>query len=377
MGKIKLLYAIGSTSGGALKNVADLATHLDQERFEIFVVLSNNKQVAETQIIVSKIKKKGIRIKYIYISETISLMDIISFVRICFYLRKNKFDIIHAHSSKAGALFRPAAFLAKVSAIIYTPHCFYFTAFKGYKRKFYQMLERFLVPFTHRIVISGTEKKAAIECNMENDKISIIDNALDISEYDKTIPFDEMRQHWQIPFSHTVIVGVGRLVKQKNWEMFIKTAQTVLSKNKKVTFIIVGDGPCKNRLNKQIAQYGLESRIKLLGYIENISKVYVIADIFVSTSKWEGLPYTYLEAFYFEIPMIITNTDGLEYFIEKGNCTSVLQNDSNYLADKILEKISLLANELPLNKNCSFPFLLTNCIKQYEKLYHELYDSSK
>jgi glycosyltransferase involved in cell wall biosynthesis len=358
--KIKLLYATGSNSGGALKNVADLATHLNPERFEISIVLSSNKQVLETQIAVSKIKRKGISIQYIYISETISITDIISFVKICFYLRKNKFDMVHAHSSKAGALFRPAAFLAKVPVVIYTPHCFYLTAFKGYKRKFYRTLERFLVPFTHRTVISGTEENAAIECNTGRDKISIIDNALDISEYDKTVPSGEMRQHWKIPSNHTVIVGVGRLVKQKNWELFIKAAQTVLSKNKEVTFIIAGDGPCKNRLNKQITQYGLESQIKLTGYIENISNVYAVADLFVSTSRWEGLPYTYLEALYFDIPMIITGTEGIKYFAKKGNCTSASINDSNYLADKILEKIALLSSELSTNKG-TFP--LTDCIE--------------
>ena len=372
--KIKLLYAIGSNCGGSLKNVTDLATHLDQDNFEISIILPNSKQVLETQIAVSRIKKKQINIKYIYIPKTISPIDIISLVEIYLYLKKNKFDIVHAHSSKAGALFRVAAFFAKVPIIIYTPHCFYFTAFKGYKRIFYQLLERFLVQFTHQTVISGTEEKAAIKCNAIKEKISIIDNALDTSEYDRTIPSDAMRQYWKIPSNHIIIVGVGRLVEQKNWDMFMKAAQIVLSKNKEITFIIAGDGPLKNRLNKQIIQYGLESQVKLIGYIENISMIYAIADIFVSTSKWEGLPYTYLEALYFNIPMIITSTDGIEYFAKKSNCTCVPQEDSNYLANTILERISLLSIKLSANED--YPFPLIDCIEQYEKLYHKLYHSS-
>ena len=370
MKKIKLLYAIGSNSGGALKNVTDLATHLDGESFEIFIILSNNRQVFETQIAVSKIKKKKIGIKYIDIPQRISPLDIISFVKIYFYLKKSKFDIVHAHSSKAGALFRFAAFLAKVPVILYTPHCFYFTAFKGYKRYFYRSLERFLIRFTHKIIISGTEEKAAIECNISKDRISIIDNALDVSEYDKTISSNEMRQYWKIPSNHIVIVGVGRLVEQKNWDMFIDAAQTILSEYKEITFIIAGDGPCKNRLNKQIIRHGLESQIKLVGYVKNISMVYAVADLFVSTSKWEGLPYSYLEALYFKIPMFITKTDGIEYFIKKGNCTCIPQEDLNDLADKILKKIALLPNKLPVSKN--YPFPLTDCIEQYKKLYYSL-----
>jgi glycosyltransferase involved in cell wall biosynthesis len=375
MKKIRLLYAIGSNSGGALKNVTDLATHLDPERFEIFIILSSLKQIVETQMAISKIKKKKIDIQYINISPIISLTDIISVVKIYFYLKKNKFDIVHAHSSKAGALVRLAAFWAKVPVIMYTPHCFYFTAFNGYKRYFYRLLERFLVRFTHKIVISGTEQKAIKECHIDKRNVSIIDNAIDVSEYEKEYSASEIRKQLNIPTDHIVVIGVGRLVKQKNWDMFIKAAQIVLSKKKEVTFIIAGDGPCKNHLNKQISQYGLESRIRLIGYMENVSMIYTVADIFVSTSKWEGLPYTYLEALYFKIPMIITNTEGIEYFIKKGNCTCVPREDPIYLANTIGGKISLLSDKLSINKN--YPFPLANCIEQYEKLYHSLYYTSR
>lgn len=375
MKKIKLLYAIGSNCGGSFKNVTDLATHLDQESFEIFLILSGNEPVLETQIAISKIKKKKINIKYIDIPPIISITDIVSFVKICSYLKKNNFDIIHAHSSKAGALFRLAAFFAKVPAVVYTPHCYYFTALKGYKRHFYLLVERFLALFTHKTVISGTEQKAANDCHINKRNVLIIDNAIDISEYEKEYSVSEIKKQLNIPTNHFVVIGVGRLAKQKNWEMFIDAAQIVLSVNKEITFIIAGDGPCKNRLNKLITKYGMETQIKLVGYIENISIVYAIADLFVSTSKWEGLPYTYLEALYFEIPMIITDTDGIEYFMKKGNCMCVPQNDRGYnLANKILEKISVVSKKSSINKN--YPFPLTNCIKQYEILYRELYDNS-
>ena len=375
MKKIKILYAIASNSGGSLKNVTDLVTHLNHESFEITVVLSSNRQIQETQIAISKIKKMNINIKYIDIRHTISLFDIFSFIKIYYYLKRNSFDIIHAHSSKAGALFRIAAYFVKIPVIIYTPHCYYFTAFNGRKRYFYRSLEKFLTRFTCKTVISGTEEKMAIECNRETTKISIIDNALDISEYDKSSSFNEMRKNWNIPYNHLVIIGVGRLVRQKNWDMFIKAAQIVLAKNKEITFIIAGDGTCKSRLIKQIIQYGLELNIKLIGYVENISLVYSMADIFVSTSKWEGLPYTYLEALFFNIPMIVTKTDGIEYFIKKGNCTCVPQEDPNYLANKILEQISLLSSKL--NTNTNYPFPLTNCIKEYEELYQNLFYPQK
>ncbi len=371
--KIKLLYALGCNSGGALKNVIDLATHLDLQKFEIYIALSGKNQIPETQIAISKIEKKKINIHYIDIPETISPADLISLVKISSYLKKNKFDIVHAHSSKAGALFRLGAFIAKVPIVMYTPHCFYFTAFTGCKRYFYQLLEQFLVRFTHHFVISGTEKKAARNCHIEDKDITIIDNGIDISEYEKKYCSSGIRNQLDIPSDHRIIVGVGRLVKQKNWEMFIKAAQAVLLKNKKITFLIAGEGPLKKQLKKQINAYGLESQIKLIGYIENISIVYTIADLFISTSRWEGLPYTYLEALYFDVPMIITQTEGIEYFTEKGKQIYISKLDSYYLASKILEFITSLSGNYSLSDK--YPFPLTKSIKQYEKLYHTLYFS--
>lgn len=369
MKKIKLLYGIGSSGGGTLKNVADLATHLDRKSFEVFVAMSKKKHIKDTEVAISKMKNSNIDINYIHIAEKISLTDIVSFFKIYSFLNRHKFDIVHAHSSKAGALFRLAAFWAKVPVVVYTPHCFYFTACKGIKRQFYRFLECLLTRITHQIVISGTEQKAAEECKIRKEKISIIDNGIDCNEYIRPTFSSAMYKAINIPFNHTVIIGVGRLVRQKNWEMFIDIAEIVISKNKEITFLITGDGPCRKRLLKRISRSGLDAHIKLIGYVENISTIYSIADVFVSTSKWEGLPYTYLEASYFKIPMIITYTDGIEYFIQKGDSYIILESKLNF-ARRILETIPNHPNNLSANR--SFPFTLAECIKRYEALYQTL-----
>jgi glycosyltransferase involved in cell wall biosynthesis len=371
MDKIKLLYAIGNNSGGALKNVVDLATHLNKEKFEIFVVLTKKNQIVETQIAISKLSQCNINIKPVNMSRTVSSMDMLALINIYLYLKKQKFDIVHAHSSKAGALFRIAAFWEKSPIVLYTPHCFYFTAHKGIKRYFYCRIESFLARFSHNTVISGTEQKAIKECGISKEKISIIDNAIDISEYRREYSIAEIRKKFDIPGNHNVVIGVGRLVEQKNWNMFIDAAYITLRNNKNITFIIAGDGPYKNRLLKRIIQLGLESQIKLIGFIEDISQIYSIADIFVSTSKWEGLPYTYIEALYFKIPMVLTHTEGIEYFTKKGNCICVPQGNANFLAEKLLEAISSPSDKLSVNT--IYPFSLANCKKQYEELYCNLY----
>lgn len=374
MKKIKLLYAIGPNQGGAFKNVTDLATNLNDENLEISIVTSTGMQTLDTQRAISKINKKKIPVDYIYMTRRISPTDLISLIRIYIYLKTRKFDIVHAHSSKAGALFRLAAFCARIPIVIYTPHCYYFTACKGIKRYCYRFLEHWLNFFTDITVISGTEQAPAKECGIVPAKIVIIDNAIDFTEYAR-VPTLAVKKTLNIPADHAVIIGIGRLVKQKNWNLFIEAAKKVLLRQEKTTFLIAGDGPLKEQLTKQIRQACLTSRIKLIGYIENISMLYSIADLFVSTSAWEGLPYTYLEALYFETPMVITYFEGIEYFVEKSNCTCILQNNPSQLAKILLKKLAQSSAEptfFPL-----YPFPLSACITQYEALYNRLFNAYK
>lgn len=90
-------------------------------------------------------------------------------------------------------------------------------------------------------------------------------------------------------------------------------AEKILQINRLFTFLIADEGPEHNKLTEEIDRRGLSSYVKLTGHVDDISRIYSIADIFVSASNWEGLPNTYLEALRFQIPMIITNTPGIDY----------------------------------------------------------------
>jgi hypothetical protein len=83
-------------------------------------------------------------------------------------------------------------------------------------------------------------------------------------------------------------------------------------------------------------------------------------------SKVFRMPYAYLEALYYKIPMLLTHTSGIEYFIKRGDCTCGLQGYPDIFANMLLEKIFLLS---PQKTGNDYPFLLTKCIKKYEKLY--------
>ena len=371
MNKIKLLYALESAGSGTLKHVYYLSTMLDNKMFDITVVIPHEQYENETSKVISLLKKNGVHVEKIYMVKHISFIkDITALFKICLYLKKNRFDIVHAHSSKAGALFRIAAFLTKTSVVIYTPHCFYFISYSGFMRRLFVWLERILAKITNHIIISGTER--IIICKdsiIPQERFSVINNAILPKEYKKQNP-DIIKKIWKIPNHHKIVIGVGRLVHQKNWDMFLKTAELVLKCQFEVTFIIVGDGPLYCHLFELIKKMEVSAHIKLCGYLDDVSAIYSIADIFVSTSLWEGLPYTYLEALHFNIPMLITVTEGMEYFFKYTDAIPVSLNNSMQLCEKIIEILS----NLPVIKkaNSSFPFSINSFIEMHQKLYLRL-----
>jgi len=181
MCKIKILYALESAGGGTLKHVVYLATRLDKNKFDVTVVLPDENYEKDTPAAVSVLRKCGVQVDIIPMVKWFSpINDIHIFLKTGSYLKNRRFDIVHAHSSKAGVLFRLAARWIRVPVVVYTPHCFHFTAHSGIKKWFYAGIERMLAKITDCVVISGTEQSALQKERIKPlREISVIDNAID------------------------------------------------------------------------------------------------------------------------------------------------------------------------------------------------------
>jgi glycosyltransferase involved in cell wall biosynthesis len=96
------------------------------------------------------------------------------------------------------------------------------------------------------------------------------------------------------PNSNRVVLGVGRLAPQKRFDLLIKAF--ALIEHRDTQLIILGDGAERSRLLKLIAALGLSNRVTLLGFVDDVAEQYRQADLFVLTSRYEGLPAVVLEA---------------------------------------------------------------------------------
>jgi len=115
------------------------------------------------------------------------------------------------------------------------------------------------------------------------------------------------------------IISIGRLVPQKNHELFLRAAAELVREIPRQRFIIVGDGPLRADLERQAAEVGLADRVTFTGERRDVDALLRDASLFWLTSRWEGMPNVVLEALASGVPAIATDVSGTRTLIRDGH----------------------------------------------------------
>lgn len=132
-----------------------------------------------------------------------------------------------------------------------------------------------------------------------------------------TIPVDlTLRKERAIP----LVLSVGRLTPQKNYGILIAALGILARAGSSFTAVIAGEGYLRKTLETQIEDERLTGKVTLLGHVphKEILKWYEKADLFVSTSRWEGSPNVILEAMSYALPVVATTVGGVPDIITNG-----------------------------------------------------------
>lgn len=169
-------------------------------------------------------------------------------------------------------------------------------------------------------------------------------------------------------FQKNNIIMVGRLTKQKNFEIFIKASEHLYKNNLlKLNTYIFGSGENKEKLEQLIKKYQLEKNIFLMGSKKNIHKYYSLSKLFILTSLWEDPGFVLIEAALNNIPIISSNCKNGPKEIIKGEDGGILfeNNNINDLRDKIIKFLNL--NEIEIKKKI---IISKKNIKKYSLFRH-------
>ncbi len=341
----KILYGIEASGGGAFKHVTYLATKLPKQQFSVTVLYSTlRRENIDKELEV--LAENGIELIPLTVKQNISpIADIKTIFKIVKLISNRKFDIIHAHSSKAGMLFRLAGVFFPKKPVYYTPHCFHFQSKIGVEKYLSICYEAIMTIITKKIIVSTGEYHEALAYKIiPKQKFEVINNAVSFEDYKLETEVDVIRKTFKIPKSAKFLVGgIGRLEPQKDWYTFIQAASIIVEKKPDILFLIVGEGALEQELKQIVETYNLNNNIVFTGYIKDIYKVYNIIDVLLSTSLWEGLPYVVLEAAMYNTPVVATNILSNQLVDPNPNCEC---KDCKCLAQKILKLIGIKQNNI-------------------------------
>jgi glycosyltransferase involved in cell wall biosynthesis len=236
------------------------------------------------------------------------LRDLAGLVELRRLMRRERPQIVHASSSKAGVLGRLAAATTHVPIRFFTVHGWAFSAYSGLPSRLYRVADRLMASLTTiTICVSETELRAGIEagtCSAE--RSVVIHNAVDVAGAPRS------RHERSTPR----LIAVGRLKAPKDFLTLIRAFASL--GGDEFEALIVGDGPDGAAVEAEIRRLGLESRVRLAGERDDVPELLAASDVFVLSSRSEGLPVSVLEAMAAELPVVASDVGGLAELVVDG-----------------------------------------------------------
>ncbi len=182
----------------------------------------------------------------------------------------------------------------------------------------FSWIDRLFTNFNHKIIaVSDAIKNELLDRGINPEKIHVIKNSIQIPEALSPDKIKNLRKKFEIPSDSILIINVGRLVPLKAQSDFISIAESCLKINKRLYFLIAGDGPLRNSLQEEINHLNLSDHIRILAFQNQISLLYQTADILLHTSEKEALSNTILEAMAYGLAVVATDVGGTGEIISK------------------------------------------------------------
>jgi len=305
--------------GGAQKVVLATLDRLPEDQYERALVTGT-----EGLLVRDATQIAGVRVHWIpsLVREIRPVKDVVAFVSLWHLFRRERPDIVHTHSSKAGILARWAAWLAGVPVIFHTVHGFSFNDFqRPIVRSTYQWLERVTAKVTDKLVmvsVANAEQGEKVGIFKRGDWI-LCRAGIYLEEFMKAGPRRRKLKEWGVPGSRVIIGMISNFKPQKSPVDFIEVAARVLKETQSVHFVMAGDGELRPEVEARIRHYGIGGNVSLLGWQHDMPETYRNLDVVVLTSLWEGLPCVFSEAMASELPVVATNVDGAREAIIDGD----------------------------------------------------------
>jgi glycosyltransferase involved in cell wall biosynthesis len=367
--KIKILFVMPTMGyGGTERQIMELCRGLDKSRYEIsLLVLKEAAGYLDNESFPGQVLR--LRLSHCY-----NLWRLPAFIRI---LSMGRYDIIHSLLPVANfwtGLARPFVkarrWIGSSRNIDYPPPkwLFWLADFISFHL------------FCDTILINSESGKKDLvhSFHLPPVKIRVIGNGYDFSSLRKTHKSrTEWRKSMGIPEDVQLVTTVARLVEQKGLSYYLDMIGVVKKSALNVYFLLVGDGPEREALNKKATTLELSGLIRLTGFRQDIGDILQASDVFVLPSIYEGCPNAVLEALAMGCPVVTTDIPPHREFLRhEHNALLVPPRDPEALAkdvqralkDSALRTKLAVAGQMTVEKR----FTHTKMVNTYDEFYRSV-----
>ncbi|MBI2061629.1 MAG: glycosyltransferase family 4 protein [Nitrospirae bacterium] len=307
-----LLLVTQSDDGGAQRYVNDLAVGLTDRRYKVTVACGPGGPL------IARLRRNKVDVRVIAdLARPIRpWKDGRAFWEIYSLIHDGPYDLVHSNSSKAGFLARVAGRAAAGKRHLFTAHGFVFQEERSQAaRSAFLLLEKAAGMLTDRLItVCDADRELALQHRIVPcERVITIHNGILPSP---PLPTAESRKRLALPARIPVVGTVANMYPNKGLMDFVAAARHVIQRHPKTFFAVIGHGPQYLEVVEAIRQAGLNDRFRLYGQIEEAWKLVSAFDVFVLSSRKEGMPYSILEAMNAGVPVVATRVGGIPEAIE-------------------------------------------------------------
>lgn len=324
---LSVLQVLEPSGGGSGRHFIDLCGGLAAQGHAVTAVYSPVR--AEARFVEDLLSRNLHRVIALPMQRAVGPWDAVAWWQLREIIkREGPFDIIHGHSSKAGALTR-LRLPERHTPRVYTPHAFRTMdptlGDKG--RLVYGAVERLLGRhLSERVIcVSDSEYDHAISLGIPAGKLRVVVNGV------APVPSDrraELRAGWDIPDEAVVFGFVGRLQPQKAPERLVAAFAHMALEMPQAHLLMIGSGEMEAALRRQITATGLSQRIRLTAELSGNEAIQAF-DALVMPSRYEAMSYVMLEAATAGKPLILSEVGGVSTVLEDGVNGILVGNDDD------------------------------------------------
>jgi glycosyltransferase involved in cell wall biosynthesis len=240
------------------------------------------------------------------------------------WAQQNKYQLLHSHGFKFNVLLGIFPRWARQIPMVATLHG-YVHAPRFSKLWFYERLDRIAIRKMQGIVLVAEAMKKELQGNFPSENVDVIPNGLNISELEKAATVELAEPFKSFVSSHEpVILGVGRLSREKGFDRLIKAFADLKNKHPDSGLVIVGEGALRPQFEVMIDLLNVRDDVLMPGYCDRVPSLLHCSSVLVMPSLTEGLPITLLEAMSLKTPIVASAVGEIPQVLGNGNGGEVL-----------------------------------------------------